>query len=73
MWRLKQVLYGLKQAPFSWYTKIDIYLTSLSFTKSEADKNLYHVLVEDKLLNIVLYVEDLVLIGDEKLIRSCKE
>jgi hypothetical protein len=45
----------------------------LGFTKSEADANLYHILVEGKLLIIVLYVDDLILTGDEKLIRSCKE
>jgi len=52
---------------------MDSYLTNLGFTKSEVDENLYHIMVEGKLLNIVLYVDDLILIGDEKLIRSCKE
>jgi hypothetical protein len=37
------------------------------------DANLYHILVEGKLFIIVLYVDDLILTGDEKLIRSCKE
>lgn len=45
----------------------------MGFTKSEADANLYHILVEGKLFIIVLYVDDLILIGDEQLIRSCKE
>eukprot|EP00253_Pinus_taeda_P009243 PITA_09243 len=45
----------------------------VGFTKSEADENLYHILVEGKLLIIVLYVDDLILMGDEKLIRSCKK
>ena len=44
--RLKRALYGLKQAPCAWYTRIDSYLTGLCFTKSEADANLYHILVE---------------------------
>jgi len=70
---LKRALYGLKQAPFAWYTRIDSYFTGLGFTKSEADVNLYHIVVEDKLLIIVLYVDDLILTGDEKLIKSCKE
>eukprot|EP00253_Pinus_taeda_P034648 PITA_34648 len=71
--RLKQVLYSLKKAPRAWYTRIKSYLTSLGFTKSEVDTNLYHILVEGKLLIIVLYVDDLILTGDEKLIKSCKE
>jgi hypothetical protein len=39
---------GLKQAPRAWYTRIDNYLTGLGFTKSEADANLYHIVVEGK-------------------------
>lgn len=66
-------MHGLKQALHAWYTKINIYLTSLDFTKSEADKNLYHILVEGKFLIIVLYVDDLTLTGDEQEIKSCKE
>ena len=66
-------MYGLKKAPHAWYTRIDNYFTRLGFTKSEADVNLYHINVEGKLLIIVLYVDDLILIGDEKLVKSCKE
>jgi hypothetical protein len=37
----------------------------LGFTKSEADENLYQIVVEGKILIIVLYVDDLILTGDE--------
>jgi hypothetical protein len=39
--RLKKALYGLKQAPRAWYSRIDGYLKSLGFTKSDANPNLY--------------------------------
>ena len=71
--KLKRALYGLKQAPRAWYTRIESYFTRLGFTKSEADANLYQIVVESKLLIIVLYVDDLILTGDEQLIYSCKE
>jgi len=71
--RLKRALYGLKQAPCSWYTRIDNYFTGLGFSKSEVDPNLYQIVVEGKLLIIVLYVDDLILTGDELLILSCKD
>jgi len=45
----------------------------LGFTKSEADTNLYRIVVDGKLLIIFLYVDDLILKGDEQLILSCKE
>src|ERR1700735_1622418 len=51
---------------------IDNYFTRLGFTKSEADANLYHIVVEGKLLIIILYVDDLILTGDDQLIVSCK-
>ena len=44
--RLKRALYGLKQAPCAWYTRITNYFTRLGFTKSEADTNLYHIVVD---------------------------
>ena len=73
MCRLKRALYGLKQAPRAWYTQIDSYFTGLGFSKSEVELNLYQIVVEGKLLIIVLYVDDLILTGDELLILSCKE
>lgn len=44
-----------------------------SSTNGEVNGNLYHILVEGKLLIISLYVDDLILTSDEQLIRSCKE
>ena len=73
VYRIKRALYGLKQAPRAWYTRIDNYFTELGFTKCETDVNLYQISIADKLLIIVLYVDDIILIGDEKLITSCKE
>ena len=61
------------QTPHAWYTRIDSYFTRLGFTKSEEDANLYHIMVEGKPLIIVIYVDDLILTSDDKLIQSCKE
>jgi len=44
----------------------------LGFTESEVDVNLYHIVAKGKLLIIVLYVNDLILACDEKLIKSYK-
>ena len=71
--RLKRASYGLKQAPCSWYPQIDNYFTRLGFTKSEADANLYQIVVEGNILIIFLYVDHLILTHDYKLIHSCKE
>eukprot|EP00253_Pinus_taeda_P028585 PITA_28585 len=58
---------------FSPVARIDSYFTSMGFTKSEADVNLYHIVVEGKLLIIVLYFDNMIMTGDDKLIKSCKE
>jgi len=71
--KLKKELYGLKQAPRAWYGWIDGFLVSLGFTKSDADPNLYHKVVNNEPLILVLYVDDLFLTGNEKLILWCKK
>ena len=65
-------MHGMNQAPCAWYNRIENYFTGLGFSTSEADVNLYHIVVDGKLLIIVLYVYDLILKGDENLITSCK-
>jgi hypothetical protein len=61
--RLKKALYGLKKAPRAWYEKMDGFLMSLGFNKS---------VVGNKCLILVLYVDDLILTGLERLISKCK-
>jgi hypothetical protein len=71
--RLKKALYGLKQAPRAWYSKINCYLQSIGFIKSDADPNLYLLTKGGDILILVLYVDDLFLIGAETLIVACKQ
>jgi len=59
--------------PRMWYNRIDSFLMSLGFTKSKADSNLYYKVVDDGPVILLLYVDDLFLTGDEKLIGGCKK
>jgi hypothetical protein len=70
---LKKALYGLKQAPRAWYGRIDNFLTSLGFTESKADSNLYFKVMNDEPIILLLYEDDLFLTGNEKLITECKK
>jgi hypothetical protein len=45
---------------------------SLGFTKSDVDPNLYYKVEDGCSLILVLYVDDLLLTRDEKLIDGCK-
>jgi hypothetical protein len=45
----------------------------MGFTKSKADSNLYFKIMENEPVILLLYVDDLFLIGEEKLITECKQ
>jgi len=56
---LKKALYGLKQAPRAWYSRIDDYLTGSGFQKILSEATLYVKRINDDVLIISLYVDDL--------------
>ena len=55
--RLKKALNSLKQAPRTWYGLG--FLSSLGFTKSKADFNLYYKVEDGNPVMLLLYVDDL--------------
>ena len=46
---------------------------SMGFAKSKVDPNLYYKVVEDELVILLLYVDDLFLTRNEKHIVECKK
>eukprot|EP00253_Pinus_taeda_P011309 PITA_11309 len=44
----------------------------MGFTKGEADQNIYFIVIGEEPLILVLYVDDLVITGAERLIEHCK-
>ena len=44
----------------------------MGFTKSEVDPNLYYIVIGEEPLILVLYVDDLVITGVERLIENYK-
>ena len=69
--KLKKALYRLKHAPRTWYDKMDNFLTSLGFTKSKVDSNLYYKVEEGNPVIILLYVDQFVT-GEDGLITDTK-
>ena len=70
---MKKALYGLNKALRAWYGRIDIFLTILGFTKSKDEPNLYFKVMNDELIILLLYVDDLFMTGNEKHIVDCKK
>jgi hypothetical protein len=64
--KLKKSLYGLKKSPRMWYKKFDTYMLGLGFTRSKVDHYVYFKLISDHLIYLVLYVDDMLLIGNDK-------
>ena len=70
--KLKKDMYGLKQAPRTWYGRINGFLSSLGFTKSKGDSNLYYKVEDGDLVLLLLYVDDLFVTGMDGLIADTK-
>jgi hypothetical protein len=64
--KMKKSLYGLKQTPRMWYQKFDTYMLVIGFTRSKEDHCVYSKLIGDHLIYLVLYVDDMLLIGNKK-------
>ena len=64
--KLKKSLYGLKQSPSMWYQKFDTFIQGLCFTKSKVDHYVYFKLIGDHVIYLVLYVDDMLLVGNDK-------
>ena len=71
--KLKKDLYGLQHSTRDWYGRIDSLLTSLGFMNCKVDPNLYMNIMDDEPVILLLYVDDLILTGNEKHITDCKK
>eukprot|EP00253_Pinus_taeda_P029027 PITA_29027 len=64
--KLNKSLYGLKQSPRMWYQKFDTFIWGLGFTRSKEDHCVYFKLIGDHVIYMVLYLDDMLLVGNEK-------
>jgi hypothetical protein len=63
--KMKKSLYGLKQPPRMRYQKFDTYMLG-RFRRGKEDHSMYFKLIGDHLICLVLYVDDMLLIGNNK-------
>ena len=73
MYLLEKALYGLKQALRAWYSRLDEYLLTLGFERSMNEPTSYVRRVDEHILIVSVYVDDLLITGyKEKLVEEFK-
>ncbi|KAL0448531.1 UNVERIFIED_CONTAM: Retrovirus-related Pol polyprotein from transposon RE2 [Sesamum latifolium] len=71
--RLQRSIYGLKQASRSWNTRFDEVIRGYNFIKNDCDPCIYKKISGSSVAYLVLYVDDILLIGnDVKMLRDIK-
>src|SRR5579871_5952725 len=71
--KLKKGLYDLKQAPRLWYRTLQSHLLSIGFTQLESELSIFIKKLEDTLIVIVVYVDNLqIALNDVKAIQNTK-
>ncbi|KAG7568373.1 Reverse transcriptase RNA-dependent DNA polymerase [Arabidopsis thaliana x Arabidopsis arenosa] len=68
--RLHKAIYGLKQAPRAWFDKFSSYLLNYGFVYSPRDPSLFVYLKNNSIMLLLLYVDDMVLTGNDKTLIS---
>ncbi|KAL0289907.1 UNVERIFIED_CONTAM: Retrovirus-related Pol polyprotein from transposon TNT 1-94 [Sesamum radiatum] len=63
--RLQRSIYGLKQASRSWNTRFDEVIRGYDFIKNEHDPCIYKKINGSSVAYLVLYVDDILLIGND--------
>jgi hypothetical protein len=64
--KLNRSLYGLKQAPRVWNERFDTFVKGIHFKQSPHDRCLYIKIQNHTKINVLLYVDDIILAGDDK-------
>ncbi|GKC16770.1 retrovirus-related pol polyprotein from transposon TNT 1-94, partial [Tanacetum coccineum] len=66
--KLTKSLYGLKQANRQWFEKLTTFLISVGFKQSYVDTSLFILNKDGKFVTLLVYVDDILLVGNDKTI-----
>ena len=67
---LQKALYGLKNSAKAWFDTFSEFLTEIGYTRSDFDDCLWEYKNGDKKVYIVVFVDDLLVIGDDSYIND---
>ncbi|KAM1376156.1 hypothetical protein ACFX2F_037926 [Malus domestica] len=68
--KLQRSIYGLKQASRSWNIRFDTEIKTFGFTQNEDENCVYQKVVGEAVVFLVLYVDDILLFGNDTAILS---
>jgi histone deacetylase 1/2 len=64
--KLRKAIYGLKQTPHAWYHELHNFLHTSGFSNSLADTSLFIFHQNSHLIYLLVYVDDIIVIGDNE-------
>lgn len=70
VYQLLRSLYGLRQSPRCWFLEIDQSLVSIGFIPAQSQPGIYIFLLQNRILIIALYVDDILLFASDSEILS---
>ncbi|KAM2791430.1 hypothetical protein PS2_003209 [Malus domestica] len=68
--KLQRFIYGLKKVERSWNIRFDTEIKLFGFTQNEDDNCVYQKVVGDVVVFLVLYVDDILLFGNDIVVLS---
>ena len=71
LWVLKKAMYGLRTSPQDWQTHFADSLQDMGFSRLQSEANIY--VKKDSQIYILVYVDDLLIIGKKDLIPKTVE
>ena len=72
-WRIKKAVYGLKTSPTDWQEHFAKTMNELGWTRSRTDANLFTKKIGDEVIMVLVYVDDLFILGPDEIVRSTIE
>ncbi|XP_024310449.1 uncharacterized protein LOC106866887 isoform X2 [Brachypodium distachyon] len=63
--KLHRSLYGLKQSPCAWFDRFRKAMVQMGYKQSNADHTLFYSRNGDKLVVLIVYVDDIIITGDD--------
>jgi hypothetical protein len=73
IWRIKKAVYGLKTSPKEWQTHFANTMNDLGWKRSRIDANLFTKTIGKEVIMVLVYVDDLLILGPDEMVKDTIE